>query len=110
MSEKEIEELVNSRSKLYTSYSVKDKEGHYRRVVDVDSVVELIAELMPKRVTGTVLLAELLKDGVSRNENGQPVIRMVPDGARGTRGGSTAYVRHDAMVRLLNVMNGGTKQ
>lgn len=45
-SNEQMEELVRSRSQLYTSYSVKDKEGKYRSVVDIDSVVELLRELL----------------------------------------------------------------
>ena len=45
-SNEQMEKLVRSRSQLYTSYSVKDKEGKYRSVVDIDSVVELLRELL----------------------------------------------------------------
>jgi hypothetical protein len=45
-SDDKMEELIRSRSQLYTSYSVKDKEGKYRSVVDIDSVVELFRELL----------------------------------------------------------------
>jgi hypothetical protein len=45
-SDDKMEELIRSRSQLYTSYSVKDKDGKYRSVVDIDSVVGLIRELL----------------------------------------------------------------
>jgi molybdopterin converting factor small subunit len=41
-----MEELIRSRSQLYSSYSVKDKEGKYRGVVDIESVVELLREVL----------------------------------------------------------------
>lgn len=44
-SDGKMEELIRSRSQLYTSYSVKDKEGKYRGVVDIESVVELLREV-----------------------------------------------------------------
>jgi len=45
-SDSKIEELIRSRSQLYTSYSVKDKEGKFRSVVDIESVVELLREVL----------------------------------------------------------------
>ena len=45
-SDSKIEELIRSRSQLYTSYSVKDKEGKYRGVVDIQSVVELLRQVL----------------------------------------------------------------
>jgi Na+-transporting NADH:ubiquinone oxidoreductase subunit NqrC len=45
-SDDKMEELIRSRSQLYTSYSVKDKEGKYRSVVDIDSVIGLMRELL----------------------------------------------------------------
>jgi hypothetical protein len=45
-SDDKMEELIRSRSQLYTSYSVKDKEGKYRSVVDIDSVIGLMRELI----------------------------------------------------------------
>lgn len=41
-----MEELIRSRSQLYTSYSVTDKEGKYREAVDIESVVELLREVL----------------------------------------------------------------
>ena len=41
-----IEELIKSRSQLYTSYSVKDKEGKFRSVVDIESVIKLMREIL----------------------------------------------------------------
>ena len=41
-----MEELISSRSQLYTSYSVKNKEGKFRSVVDIESVVELLREIL----------------------------------------------------------------
>lgn len=40
-----LEKLVKGRSELYTPYSVKDKNGKFRSVVDIDSVVGLLREL-----------------------------------------------------------------
>lgn len=45
-SNEQMEELIRSRSQLYTAYSVKDKDGKYRSVVDIDSMVELFRELL----------------------------------------------------------------
>lgn len=45
-SDSKMEELIKSRSQLYTSYSVKDKEGKFRSVVDIESVVELLREVL----------------------------------------------------------------
>lgn len=45
-SDSKMEELIRSRSQLYTTYSVKDKEGKYRGVVDIESVVELLREVL----------------------------------------------------------------
>lgn len=45
-SDNKMEDLIRSRSQLYTSYSVKDKEGKYRSVVDIESVVELLREVL----------------------------------------------------------------
>lgn len=45
-SDDKMEDLIRSRSQLYTSYSVKDKEGKYRSVVDIDSVIGLMRELL----------------------------------------------------------------
>lgn len=45
-SDSKMEELIRSRSQLYTSYSVKDKEGKYRGVVDIESVFELLREVL----------------------------------------------------------------
>lgn len=45
-SDSKMEELIRSRSQLYTSYSVKDKEGKFRSVVDIESVVELLREVL----------------------------------------------------------------
>jgi len=44
--DEKIQELISSRSQLYTSYSVKDKEGKFRSVVDIESVVELLREVL----------------------------------------------------------------
>jgi hypothetical protein len=44
--DEKIQELIISRSQLYTSYSVKDKEGKFRSVVDIESVVELLREVL----------------------------------------------------------------
>jgi hypothetical protein len=44
--DEKIQELISSRSQLYTSYSVKDKEGKFRSVVDIESVVELLREIL----------------------------------------------------------------
>ena len=41
--------LIQSRSQLYTAYSVKDKNNKYRSVVDIDSVVELLREILKKQ-------------------------------------------------------------
>ncbi len=57
-----MEELIRSRSQLYTSYSVKDKEGKYRSVVDVDSVVELLRELIVLRTHNVEGQSEQLVD------------------------------------------------
>ena len=45
-SDDKMEELIRSRSQLYTPYSVIDKEGKYRGVVDIKSVVELLREVL----------------------------------------------------------------
>lgn len=45
-SDNKMQDLIRSRSQLYTSYSVKDKEGKYRGVVDIESVVELLREVL----------------------------------------------------------------
>lgn len=45
-SDNKMEDLIRSRSQLYTSYSVKDKKGKYRSVVDIESVVELLREVL----------------------------------------------------------------
>lgn len=45
-SDSKMEELIRSRSQLYTAYSVKDKEGKYRGVVDIQSVIELLREVI----------------------------------------------------------------
>lgn len=45
-SDNKMEDLIRSRSQLYTSYSVKDKEGKYRGVVDIESVIELLREVL----------------------------------------------------------------
>jgi len=42
------EEEIQDRSQLYTSYSVKDKDGKYRRVIDIDTVKILIDEQVKK--------------------------------------------------------------
>lgn len=44
-SDDKMEEMIRSRSQLYTAYSVKNKEGKYRSVVDIESVIELLREL-----------------------------------------------------------------
>ena len=41
-----MEELIRNRSQLYTAYSVKDKEGKYRDVVDIQSVVVLLRQVL----------------------------------------------------------------
>lgn len=40
-----IRELLEQRSQLYTSYSVRDRQGKFRSVIDIESVVELLQEL-----------------------------------------------------------------
>ena len=45
-SDEQMKALISRRSQLYTSYSVKDKDGKYRSVVDIDSVIELLRELL----------------------------------------------------------------
>lgn len=40
-----MQELISSRSQLYTSYSVKDKEGKFRSVVDIESVVKMLRDV-----------------------------------------------------------------
>ena len=45
-SDSKMEELISSRSQLYTAYSVKDKEGKFKSVVDIESVIELLRELL----------------------------------------------------------------
>lgn len=45
-SDSEMEKFIKSRSQLYTSYAVKDREGKYREVVDIKSVVELLREVL----------------------------------------------------------------
>lgn len=45
MRKNEIIRLIQSRSKLYTPYSVRNKKGEFTDVVDVESVVKLINEL-----------------------------------------------------------------
>jgi hypothetical protein len=45
-SDDKMEELIRSRSQLFTAYSVKDKEGKFKSVVDIESVVELLREVL----------------------------------------------------------------
>ena len=46
--DEKIHELIESRSQLYIGYSVRNKDGHFRQVVDIDSVVQLLRELLTK--------------------------------------------------------------
>lgn len=55
-------------------------------------------ELNLLSVSGTLLLTELMKRADETNLNGHPVIRDIEDKS----GGSTKYVRYDAMVYELN--------
>ena len=45
-SHEEMKDFITSKSKLYTAYSVRDKEGNFTSVVDVDSVIEIIRDLI----------------------------------------------------------------
>ena len=45
-SDNKMQELLTNRSRLYTSYSVKDKKGAFRPVIDMDSVIELLREVL----------------------------------------------------------------
>lgn len=38
-------DFIRSKSKLYTAYSVKDKDGKFRSVIDIESVINLLREL-----------------------------------------------------------------
>lgn len=41
-----LTKIVESKSQLYTGYGVRDKEGKFRDVVDVQSVVELLKDVL----------------------------------------------------------------
>jgi len=42
----QIEDVLLKNSSLYTSYGVKDKEGKFRRVVDVESAIKTIRTIL----------------------------------------------------------------
>tara|TARA_R110000796_G_scaffold59371_1_gene136789 strand:+ start:4409 stop:4600 length:192 start_codon:yes stop_codon:yes gene_type:complete len=44
--DEKMTELVSNRSQLYTAYGVKDKDGKFRGVIDIDSVVELLRDIL----------------------------------------------------------------
>jgi hypothetical protein len=41
-------EYLGKRSNLYTSYSVKDKNGKFKSVIDNETVIKIIRELLLK--------------------------------------------------------------
>jgi hypothetical protein len=48
-SAEEIRKALKERSQLYTTYGVKDKEGRFRDVIDIDTAVEFIQEQYAKQ-------------------------------------------------------------
>ncbi len=52
------------------------------------------------RVSGSLLLLELMQVAAIKNEDGMPVVHYVDK----PNGGSIAYLRHDAVVKRLNSM------
>lgn len=46
MSSVALTKLVEDRSQLYTKYGVTDNDGKFRDVIDVQSVVELLQEIL----------------------------------------------------------------
>ena len=46
-----LTEIVRSKSQLYTGYGVRDKEGKFRDVVDIQSVVELLKDIISQGAT-----------------------------------------------------------
>ncbi len=52
----------------------------------------------PTEINGSILLKKLMDRKDEKNLNGQPITRIIEDKI----GGSTTYIRHDAMVKTLN--------
>ena len=53
-----LTKIVRERSQLYTGYGVKDKEGKFRDVVDVQSVVELLKDILKVGATKALGMEE----------------------------------------------------
>lgn len=70
------------------------------------SITENVQHDAKLPVSGTLLLAELMKRKDEKNLNGQPVIRLIDDEI----GGGTTYIRYDAMVKTLNDLVKASKQ
>ena len=43
--DEKMTDFIRSKSKLYTAYSVKDKDGKFRSVIDIESVIDFLREL-----------------------------------------------------------------
>jgi hypothetical protein len=53
-----LTKIVESKSQLYTGYGVRDKEGKFRDVVDVQSVVLLLKDILKVGATKALGMEE----------------------------------------------------
>jgi hypothetical protein len=49
LSDSELRELIENKSNLFSSYSVRNKSGEFVSVVDVDSVLELLKSIINEK-------------------------------------------------------------
>ena len=45
-----LRSMLKEKSQLYTTYSVKNKQGKFRQVIDIDTVIEIILEITPNSI------------------------------------------------------------